>query len=114
MQMDGISLLDLAEDEIARGLTQVPAALLGPVDLAALDTLITAGIAASRAEGARWALARIREQPAHAQLSERAREPGEPRARPALDRAALGSFDAALAELLHRIERFAPRLPAAP
>ena len=47
MQMDGISLLDPAEDEIARGLTQVPEALLGPVDLATLDTLITAGIAAS-------------------------------------------------------------------
>jgi hypothetical protein len=42
--------------------------------LATLDMLIIAGIAASRAEGARWALARIREQPAYAQLSERARE----------------------------------------
>ena len=77
--MDGISLHDPEEDEIARGLTQVPEALLGPVDLATLDTLITAGIAASRAEAARWALARIREQPAYAQLSGRAREPGEPR-----------------------------------
>ena len=53
MQMDGISLLDPAEAEIARGLTQVPQALLGPADLATLDTLITAGIAASRAEAAR-------------------------------------------------------------
>ena len=49
-------------------------AQLGPVDLATLDTLITAGIAASRSEGARWALTRIREQPAYATLSERARE----------------------------------------
>jgi hypothetical protein len=98
MQMDGISLLDPEEDEIARGLTQVPEALLGPVDLATLDTLITAGIAASRAEGARWALARIREQPAYARLSERAREPGEPRARAALDRAAIDQLQTRLGE----------------
>ena len=98
MQMDGISLLDPAEAEIARGLTQVPQALLGPVDLATLDTLITAGIAASRAEAARWALARIREQPAYARLSERARGPGEPRARAALDRAALDQLQTRLGE----------------
>jgi Arc/MetJ-type ribon-helix-helix transcriptional regulator len=87
MKMDGISLLDPEVDEIARGLTPVMVQL-GPVDLATLDALITAGIAASRAEGARWALARIREQPAWATLSERAREPGEPRPRAALERAA--------------------------
>ena len=81
MQMDGISLLDPEEDEIARGLTPVPDALLGPVDLATLDTLITAGIAASRAEAARWALARIREQPAYAQLQDRVREISELKAR---------------------------------
>ena len=68
------------------------------MDLATLDTLITAGIAASRAEGARWALARIREQPAYAQLSERAREPGEPRARAGLDRAALDQLQTRLDE----------------
>jgi hypothetical protein len=67
MIMDGISLLDRGEDEIARGLPPVMARL-GPADLATLDTLITAGIAASRAEGTRWALARIREQPAYARL----------------------------------------------
>jgi len=98
MQMDGISLLDPEEEEIARGLTQVPEALLGPVDLATLDALITAGIAASRAEATRWALARIREQPAHAQLSERAREPGEPRARAGADRAALDQLQSRLGE----------------
>lgn len=98
MQMDGISLLDPEEDEIARGLTPVPEALLGPVDLATLDALITAGIAASRAEGARWALARIREQPAYAQLTERARDPGEPRARAALDRAVLDQLQTRLGE----------------
>lgn len=47
---------------------------LGPVDLETLDALITAGIASSRAEAVRWALARIRERPAYAQLQERARE----------------------------------------
>jgi hypothetical protein len=55
------------------GLTPVMARL-GPVDLETLDALITAGIAASRAEAVRWALARIRERPAFAQLQERARE----------------------------------------
>jgi hypothetical protein len=50
MKMDGISLLDPEADEIARGLTPVMAQL-GPVDLATLDALITAGIAASRALG---------------------------------------------------------------
>ena len=89
MQPAGISLLDPEEDETARGLTQVPGALLGPADLATLDALVTAGIAGSRAEGARWALARVREQPAYAALSERARQPGGPQARAGLDRAAL-------------------------
>jgi hypothetical protein len=51
------------------------------VDLATLDALITTGIAASRAEGARWVLARIRERPAYAGLSERARELDELKAR---------------------------------
>jgi len=69
----GISLLDPEEDEAARGLT--PAiAQLGPVDLEMLDTLIAAGTAASRAEAVGWVLARIRERPAYARLSERARE----------------------------------------
>jgi hypothetical protein len=49
-------------------------ARLGAVDLETLDALITAGIASSRAEAVRWALARIRERPAYAQLRERARE----------------------------------------
>jgi hypothetical protein len=54
---------------------------LGPVDLEILDTLITAGIAASRAEAIGWVLARIRERPAYARLSERARELDELKAR---------------------------------
>jgi hypothetical protein len=56
-----------------RDLTPVMARL-GPADLETLDALITAGIASSRAEAVRWALARIRERPAYAQLRERARE----------------------------------------
>jgi hypothetical protein len=47
---------------------------MGQVDLETLDALITSGIASSRAEAVRWALARIRERPAYAQLRERARE----------------------------------------
>lgn len=49
-------------------------ARLGPADLETVDTLITAGIAANRAEAVRWALARIRERPAYTKLRQRARE----------------------------------------
>ena len=49
-------------------------ARLGPTDLETLDTLITAGIASNRADAVRWALARIRERPAYAQLQAKARE----------------------------------------
>jgi hypothetical protein len=49
---------------------------LSPADLATVDTLITAGIASSRAEVLRWAIGRIRENPAYAQIQERAREIG--------------------------------------
>jgi hypothetical protein len=40
------------------------AILLGPADLAAVDALIMAGVATSRAEVLRWAVGRIRENPA--------------------------------------------------
>jgi hypothetical protein len=52
-------------------------ARLGAEDLETLDTLIAAGIATSRAEAVRWALARIRERPAYDQLRARTREIGE-------------------------------------
>jgi hypothetical protein len=45
-------------------------ARLGPEDLETLDALITAGIAANRSDSVRWALARIRERPAFARLTE--------------------------------------------
>ena len=45
-------------------------ARLDPRDLEVLDALITAGIVPNRAEGVRWALARIRERPAYTQLRE--------------------------------------------
>ena len=102
-QPAGISLLDPEEDEIARGLTPVTAHL-GPADLATLDTLITAGIAASRAEAARWALARIREQPTYTPLSQRTRAPRDPRARAVLDRAVLDQLQTTLDEQMK--ERF--------
>jgi hypothetical protein len=60
-------------DRGAGDLTPVMARL-GPVDLETLDALIGAGIAANRAEAVRWALARIRERPAFAQLRDRVRE----------------------------------------
>jgi hypothetical protein len=69
MRLDGPPMRDRG----AGDLTPVMARL-GPVDLETLDTLITAGIAANRAEAVRWALARIRERPAYAQLLERVRE----------------------------------------
>ncbi len=47
---------------------------LGPEDLETLDTLISVGIASSRAEAVRWALARIRERPAYEQIRVRSRE----------------------------------------
>ena len=56
-----------------RPLTAVMARL-DAADLETLDTLIAAGIAGSRAEAVRWALARIRERPAYEQLRARARE----------------------------------------
>lgn len=62
-----------APDEKPGELTPVMARL-GPVDLETLDTLITAGFATSRADGVRWALARIRERPAYAELSQRVQE----------------------------------------
>jgi hypothetical protein len=61
-----------AESE-GSGLTPVMARL-GVTDLETLDTLIAAGIAGSRAEAVRWALARIRERPAFEQLRARTRE----------------------------------------
>jgi hypothetical protein len=57
----------------AAGFTPVMARL-GAEDLETLDTLITAGIATSRAEAVRWALARIRERPAYEQLRAHTRE----------------------------------------
>ena len=47
---------------------------LGPAHLEMVDALITTGTAASRAEAVSWVLARIRERPAYARLTERARE----------------------------------------
>jgi hypothetical protein len=62
-----------APEERRSELTPVMARL-GAADLETLDTLIRTGIAANRAEGVRWALARIRERPAYEQLRERGSE----------------------------------------
>ena len=50
---------------------------LGAADLATVDTLVTAGIANSRAEVLRWAVGRIRENPAFTQLQDRVHEINE-------------------------------------
>jgi len=63
-----------ASDEPPGGDLTPVMARLGPADLETLDTLITAGFAANRAQAVRWALARIRERPAYAELRERAKE----------------------------------------
>jgi Arc/MetJ-type ribon-helix-helix transcriptional regulator len=99
MTLDGISLLDPEKDEIARGLTPV-VAHLGAADLETLDALIIAGIAASRSEGTRWALARVREQPAYAKLSERAREPSGLNGPAGLERAVQGRLQTKLDALV--------------
>jgi hypothetical protein len=69
-------LRDPEPGEVAGELTPVMTRL-GPPDLATVDTLITAGIATSRAEVLRWAVARIREHPAYAQIQQRVNEIGE-------------------------------------
>jgi hypothetical protein len=60
---------EAAENDI----THVMVRLKAP-ELEIVDTLITAGIANSRAEAIRWALARISERPAYAQLREHTRD----------------------------------------
>jgi hypothetical protein len=50
---------------------------LAPADLAAVDALISAGIAASRAEVMRWAIGRIRENPAYTQIQDKVRDISE-------------------------------------
>jgi len=60
-----------ARDEAQEDRTPVMVRL-GAVDLATVDALITAGVVNSRAEGLRWALSRLREQPAYARLQQQA------------------------------------------
>jgi hypothetical protein len=62
---------DIADE--ARGFASVRTNL-GPADLATVDALIAAGVASSRAEVLRWAIGRIRENPAYAQIQHKVRE----------------------------------------
>jgi Arc/MetJ-type ribon-helix-helix transcriptional regulator len=64
----GQPLPDINERE--HGAATPVLARLGPAGLETLDTLIVAGIAATRAEAIRWALDRIRERPAYQRLRE--------------------------------------------
>ena len=61
--------LDVAPEELTPVMTR-----LGTADLATVDLLITAGIGSSRAEVMRWAVGRIRENPAYARIQDRVRE----------------------------------------
>lgn len=70
---DVFTIRFLEEDEPSGGLTPVMTRL-GPVELETLDTLVTVGIAVNRAQAVRWALGRIHDRAAYAQLRERARE----------------------------------------
>ena len=63
-------------DELSEQLTPVMTRL-GAADLATVDTLIAAGIANSRAKILRWAVGRIREHSAYAQLQDRVHEISE-------------------------------------
>lgn len=67
----------MTPEEVSEELTPVMTRL-GPADLATVDTLITAGVVNSRAEGVRWALSRLREHPAYAQLQQQAHENDSP------------------------------------
>ena len=112
MKMDGISLLDSEEDELARGFAPLMVEL-GPADMATLDALITSGITVSRSAGARWVLARVREQPAYAELSGRLREASGLDARAGMDRVTQdprqSELDARVKELFpaHEVQRVA-------
>jgi hypothetical protein len=64
----GERLTDIQERE--QGETTRELTRLGPAGLETLDTVILAGIAATRAEAIRWALDRIRERPAYQRLRE--------------------------------------------
>ena len=74
MVLGGRSRDSLVDRAVEGGELTPVMARLGRADLETLDALISAGIASSRADAVRWALARIRERPAYAQLRERARE----------------------------------------
>ena len=66
-----------ARDEAPEDRTPVMVQLEA-ADLATLDTLITAGVVNNRAEGLRWALSRLREHPAYAQLRPQVHDNDEP------------------------------------
>ena len=112
MKMDGISLLDPEEDELARGFTPLMVQL-GPADMATLDALITSGITVSRSAGARWVLARVREQSAYAESASGPREASGLNARAGMDRVTQdrrqSELDARVKELFpdHEVQRVA-------
>ncbi len=65
-----------AQDDVPEDFTPVMTRL-SAADLATLDTLITAGIVNSRAEGVLWAVGRLREHPAYNRLQQQIHESDE-------------------------------------
>jgi hypothetical protein len=74
-----LSMIHGLRSDVADGVEGSAAvrATLGPAGLAMVDALITAGVGSSRAEVMRWAIGRISENPAYAQVQDRVRESGE-------------------------------------
>ena len=68
-----VMALDDPREAAESDITHVMVRLKAP-ELEIVDTLITAGIANSRAEAIRWTLTRISERPAYAQLREHTRD----------------------------------------
>jgi len=69
-----LARMDAEKDRPADGEFTPVMVRLRPPELEIIDTLINAGIAPNRAEAVRWALARISERPAYAQLREHTSE----------------------------------------
>jgi Arc/MetJ-type ribon-helix-helix transcriptional regulator len=100
---------DVRERELAEA-TRVDVRL-GPANVAALDTLIRAGIADNRAGAVRWVLACFRQRPEYEQFRERAQETGRlraahrPRPEAGTDRAVFDGFER---EVEHEVRKRFP------
>jgi hypothetical protein len=69
-----VMLVIEGDGRAAEGADTTVSVRLKEPELATLDTLVAAGLAANRAEALRWAVARVRERPAFTELQEHTRE----------------------------------------